>query len=194
MLVYALTQPVGLFVLMHTTVMHVLPYLYCDACWINRLQCNLISVLWVSALTSGGWQDVWWHCILDTSSSFGHSGSPPPSNLTTTNRLHTLIQKYKISERAYCNTQGKQIHKFGSTNSLTYILQVWNEQIYFETGGGSLWQALQTVQWPTFDLLSEADPLWVSEGLGLFVDVANVQHLTHELNYRLGFVEGRGRH
>ncbi len=47
---------------------------------------------------------------------------------------------------------------------------------------------------PTFNLLGEADPLRVSEGLGLLVDIANVQNLTHELNYRLSFVEGRGGH
>lgn len=46
----------------------------------------------------------------------------------------------------------------------------------------------------TFDLLGESDPLRVGESLGLLVDIANVQNFTHELNHRLSFVEGRGRH
>lgn len=46
----------------------------------------------------------------------------------------------------------------------------------------------------TFNLLGETDPLRVSESLGLLIDIANVQNFTHELNYRLSFVEGRGGH
>lgn len=51
-----------------------------------------------------------------------------------------------------------------------------------------------TVQRPTFDLLGEADPLRVGQGLGLLVYVADVQDFAHEFDHRLGFVEGRGRH
>lgn len=34
----------------------------------------------------------------------------------------------------------------------------------------------------------------VGEGAGLLVDVVDVQDLAHELDDRLGLVEGRGRH
>lgn len=44
----------------------------------------------------------------------------------------------------------------------------------------------------TFDLLGETHSLRIRQGLGLLVDVPDVQHLTHELNDRLGFVEGSG--
>lgn len=44
----------------------------------------------------------------------------------------------------------------------------------------------------TFDLLGETHSLRVCQGLWLLVNVPDVQHLTHELNYRLGFVERGG--
>lgn len=44
----------------------------------------------------------------------------------------------------------------------------------------------------TFDLFGELHPVGVGEGTRLLVDVVNVQNLTHELNDRLGFVEGCG--
>lgn len=46
----------------------------------------------------------------------------------------------------------------------------------------------------TFDLLGETHSLRVRQGLRLLVDVPDVQHLAHELDYGLGFVEGGGRH
>ena len=55
-------------------------------------------------------------------------------------------------------------------------------------------EVLTTAQEPTFNLLGEADSLRVGQGLGLLVDVTDVQDLAHELNNRLGFVEGGGRH
>lgn len=53
---------------------------------------------------------------------------------------------------------------------------------------------IRTNKFLTFYFFSETNPLWVCESLWLFIDVANVQNFTHELNYRLSFVEGRGRH
>ena len=47
---------------------------------------------------------------------------------------------------------------------------------------------------PTSYFLGEFDALGVREGLGLLVDVLDVQHLTHEFYDRLGPVERRGRH
>lgn len=47
---------------------------------------------------------------------------------------------------------------------------------------------------PTSYFLGELDALRVRQWLGLLVDVLYVQHLAHELNDRLGTVEGRGRH
>lgn len=44
------------------------------------------------------------------------------------------------------------------------------------------------------DLLGELDPLAVCERLPLLVDVPDVQHLAHELDDRLRFVEGSCRH
>ena len=55
-------------------------------------------------------------------------------------------------------------------------------------------EVLTTAQEPTFNLLGEADSLRVGQSLGLLVDVADVQDLAHELNDRLGFVEGSGGH
>ena len=55
-------------------------------------------------------------------------------------------------------------------------------------------EVLTTAQEPTFNLLGEADSLRVGQSLGLLVDVADVQDFTHELNDRLGFVEGCGGH
>ena len=46
----------------------------------------------------------------------------------------------------------------------------------------------------TFDLLGETHSLRVGQRLRLLVDVPDVQHLAHELDYGLGFVEGGGRH
>ena len=46
----------------------------------------------------------------------------------------------------------------------------------------------------TFDLFGELDTVGVCEGAGLLVDVVDVQDLAHELDDRLGLVEGRGGH
>lgn len=46
----------------------------------------------------------------------------------------------------------------------------------------------------TFDFFGEFDPVRVSEGAGLLVYVVDVQHFAHELDNRLGLVEGGGRH
>ena len=42
------------------------------------------------------------------------------------------------------------------------------------------------------DLLGELDPHAVGERLPLVVDVPDVEHLAHEVDGRLGLVEGRG--
>lgn len=41
----------------------------------------------------------------------------------------------------------------------------------------------------TFDLFGELDPVGVGQGAGLFVNVVDVQDLTHELDHWLGFIE-----
>ena len=45
----------------------------------------------------------------------------------------------------------------------------------------------------TFDFFGELDPVRVGERAGLLVYVVDVQHFTHELDDRLGLVEGSGR-
>jgi hypothetical protein len=45
-----------------------------------------------------------------------------------------------------------------------------------------------------FDFLSEFDTLRIGERFALFVDVADVEHLTHELDDGLSLVESRRRH
>lgn len=44
----------------------------------------------------------------------------------------------------------------------------------------------------TFDLFGELNPVRVSKGAGLLVNVVNVQDLTHKLDDRLGFVKSCG--
>lgn len=67
-------------------------------------------------------------------------------------------------------------------------------KFYKHSAGENLEEYSNKRHFSTFDLLCEANSLWVCERFGLLVNVAYVQNLTHELNYRLGFVEGRGRH
>ena len=43
-----------------------------------------------------------------------------------------------------------------------------------------------------FDLLGELDALGVAQRFALFVGVAHVQHFAHEVDDRLGLVEGSG--
>lgn len=45
----------------------------------------------------------------------------------------------------------------------------------------------------TLDLLRELDALRIGERFALLVDVANVQHLAHEVNDWLSLVESGGR-
>jgi hypothetical protein len=45
----------------------------------------------------------------------------------------------------------------------------------------------------TLDFLGEFDSLGVCQRFSLFIDIPDIQHLTHELNHRLRFVESRGR-
>lgn len=44
----------------------------------------------------------------------------------------------------------------------------------------------------TSNLLGELDTLRICEGFGLLIDVLDVQDFTHELDDRLGSVEGSG--
>ena len=46
----------------------------------------------------------------------------------------------------------------------------------------------------TFDFLGELDTLRVGEWSTLVLNVANVEHLTYELDHRLRLVERRRRH